>query len=207
MAESFFCAPLVTVVTQPLHLQALTGKRRYWTITSLHFPAAEAHCWSEMGKPWAVRLSLLASLEYRELHDGREREEQATLEFYAEETLVLGVFRYELGNGSLGKRTFPIARSLWPLFTHKQLGFWHDFRKGVLVKLSVYSRSVLLGLLWQLTARNNARVWYIVTLRFSNVSSFKCIKFDVSFDSSDIPNQTWFHTQFRWRGGERITLY
>lgn len=107
-----------------------------------------------------MRLSLLASLEYRELHDGREREEQATLEFYAEETLVLGVFRYELGNGSLGKRTFPIARSLWPLFTHKQFGFWHDFRKGVLVKLSVYSRSVLLGLLCQytLTARNNARV-------------------------------------------------
>lgn len=108
-----------------------------------------------------MRLSLLASLEYRELHDGKEREEQATLEFYAEETLVLGVFRYELGNGSLGKRTFPHCPFLVAFCSlTKQLGFWHDFRKGVLVKLSVYSRSVLLGLLCQytFTARNNARV-------------------------------------------------
>lgn len=54
---------------------------------------------------------------------------------------------------------FPIARVAFCSLT-KQLGFWHDFRKGVLVKLSVYSRSVLLGLLCQytFTARNNARV-------------------------------------------------
>lgn len=44
------------------------------------------------------------------------------------------------------------------LFTNKQLGFWHDFRKGVRVRLPVYSRSVLLVYTNTFTARNKARV-------------------------------------------------
>lgn len=57
---------------------------------------------------------------------------------------------------------FPFLAPCGLLFTNKQLGFWHDFRKGVLVRLPVYSRSVLLVYKNTFAARNNARVWYII---------------------------------------------